>query len=377
MSSQKTTQWDTSQVRPMLPETGSTLTVRSLHSGHALLSKSESQGWFKVSSASNAPCETSLPMLASASVNNVLEVLGTSISGLDTEEAVARLNKCGQNVLSSKKSPTRWQLFLTALLDWFNGILIVIAIVNLAIPPPQFATFGVIVVMIIMGCIIRFWQEHRSAMAAIKLQYGVEFSFRVRRRNSKGKSIEMIVDQKDLVPGNLMFIDAGNAVPADCRVLHASNVSISQPSLTGENEPQRKGSSYPVAKNDSCILELDNILLMGTSIISGNGIAVVIRTGDDAFLATILKQMLKKRPRNAFQFGIKHLSWAMLAVIIVLFPVVLVVRWAKSKEWVDSLTFAVAVAVGLIPQLLPAIINSNLARGAFVLAKNAIVKHLT
>lgn len=213
----------------MLPETGSTLTVRSLHSGHALLSKSESQGWFKVSSASNAPCETSLPMLASASVNNVLEVLGTSISGLDTGEAVARLNKCGQNVLSSKKPPTRWQLFLTALLDWFNGILIVIAIVNLAIPPPQFATFGVIVVMIIMGCIIRFWQEHRSAMAAIKLQYGVEFSFRVRRRNSKGESIEMIVDQKDLVPGNLMFIDACNAVPADCRVLHASNVSISQP----------------------------------------------------------------------------------------------------------------------------------------------------
>ncbi|TVY92669.1 Magnesium-transporting ATPase, P-type [Lachnellula willkommii] len=310
-------------------------------------------------------------MLASASIDDALEVLGTSISGLDTEDAVARLNKCGQNVLSSKKPPTRWQLLLTALLDWFNGILVVIAIVNLAIPPPQFATFGVIVVMIVMGCIIRFWQEHRSALAAIKLQDGVEFSFRVRRRDPKGESIEMIVDQKDLVPGDLMFIDAGNTVPADCRVLHASNLSI-------KNEPQRKGSSYPAAKNDSCILELDNILLMGTSIISGSGIAVVIRTGDDAFLATIMKQMMKKRPQNAFQLGIKHLSWAMIAIIIVLFPIVLVVRWARSKEWIESLTFAVAVAVGLIPQLLPAIINSNLARGAFVLAKkNAIVKRLT
>ena len=228
MSPQKKTLWGTSKARPVLPETESEQTVGSFDSGDVLLGKSEPHDWFKISSASNVHCETALPALASASADDALDMLGSTRSGLDTGEAAARLKKCGQNVLSSKK-PSAWrQLVLAALLDWFNGILVVIAIVNLAISPPQFATFGVIVVMILLGSIIRFWQEHRSAVAAIKLQDGVEFSVRVQRQDYTGNSIEMIVDQKDLVPGDLMFIDPGNTVPADCRVLHASNLSISQ-----------------------------------------------------------------------------------------------------------------------------------------------------
>jgi Mg2+-importing ATPase len=222
--------WGSPKVRPILSETNSDDTVGSFGSEDVLLDKAKSgiPSWFRISSASYTPCEMALTAMSSISTDDAIEKLGSSKMGLETSEADIRFKRCGQNVLSSKKPPTWWQLALAALLDWFNGILVVIAIVNLAVPPPQFPTVGIIAAMIILGCIIRFWQEHRSAVAAIKLQDGLASSVRVQRRVMTGESIDMTVNQKDLVPGDVMYIDPGNTVPADCRLIRASNLSISQ-----------------------------------------------------------------------------------------------------------------------------------------------------
>jgi Mg2+-importing ATPase len=222
--------WGSPKVRPILPQTDSDDTVGSFGSDDVLLNKAKTgiPNWFRVSSASYTPCEIALIAMCSISSNDTIEKLGSSKMGLETGEADTRLKRCGQNVLSSKKPPTWWQLALAALLDWFNGILVVIAIVNLTVPPPQFPTVGIIAAMIILGCIIRFWQERRSAVAAIKLQEGLTASVRVQRLVMMGESIDMTINQKELVPGDIMYIDPGNTIPADCRLIHASNLSISQ-----------------------------------------------------------------------------------------------------------------------------------------------------
>lgn len=170
------------------------------------------------------------------STNDAIEKLGSSKMGLEIGEVDTRIKRCGQNVLSSKTPPTWWQLVLAAFFDWFNGILVVIAIVNLLIPPPQFPTVGIIGTMIILGCAIRFWQEYRSAVAAIKLQEGLATCVRVQRRVVTGESIDMTVNQQDLVPGDIVFIDPGNTVPADCKLIHASNLSISQSRYDDQSE---------------------------------------------------------------------------------------------------------------------------------------------
>ncbi|TVY81744.1 Magnesium-transporting ATPase, P-type 1 [Lachnellula suecica] len=364
-----------------ISRTDSDQTIGSLRSDDVLMSEMETgaPAWLEVSSANKTSYETAFTSLAAISGDEAVKKLGSSKSGLDTEEAAARLKTYGENVLSSKKPPTKWQLALSSLLDWFNGILVVIGIVTLAMPEREYATAGIIFAMIVAGCIIRFWQENRSAEAAIELQDGVAADVRVRRRNDhKGEFIEMTVDQKYVVPGDVIVINPGDTVPADCRVLQASNLSVSQSSLDGESEPKRKDSGRQIAKADGCLHELENIIFMGTHVISGSGLAVVLRTGDNAYIATsIMKKILEKRPQNAFQRGIKQLSWAMIVVIFVVCPIVFAISWMKNGNLLDDSLFAVSVAVGLMPQMLPAIINSNLARGAYVLnKKSALVKRL-
>ncbi|KAE8448503.1 hypothetical protein EG329_009384 [Mollisiaceae sp. DMI_Dod_QoI] len=230
--------------------------------------------------------------------------------------------------------------------------------------------------MVVLSCGVRFWQEYRSNIAAIKLQNSVTTNVRVRRQ-VQGKCIEKVIDEKTLVPGDILFVDPGDAIPADCLLLEARNLSISQSSLTGESEPQRKSAVIEVEKASNELFDLENIVLMGTSAISGSGLALVLRTGDNAFLATIMKQLNKKRPMNSFQRGIRNVSYMMIAFMVVMVPIVFGISGKHTGDWQQAALFSISVAVGLVPEMLPAILNANIARGAFVLAKkDAIVKRL-
>jgi Mg2+-importing ATPase len=307
----------------------------------------------------------------------VVQQLDSGLKGLTFTAAADRLARNGPNLLSTKKPPTWWMLLLTILPNPFNILLGLLAIISVATPSPSWSTFIRLIVMVVISCIVRFWQEYQSTTAAIKLQAGVSTNVRVRRQNGYGLSEDLVVDEKTLVLGDILLVDPGDSIPADCLVLEASNLRISQSSLSGESAAQRKIGSLQGEKKASSLLELENILFMGTSVISGSGVALVLRTGDDAFIATIVKQLNKKRPLNSFQKGIRQVTYMMMAFMFVMVPLVLTISGKITGNWSQAALFSVSVAVGLVPEMLPAIVNANLARGAFLMAKKkAIVKRL-
>lgn len=155
--------------------------------------------------------------------------LNTSRDGLTDMEAISRLQQKGLNLLSTKKPPKWWQLLLSVIPTPFNVLLALIAVISVSTPPSQWSTFIILVIMIVISCGVQFWQEYRSAVAAIKLQAGVSTDVRVRRRISNGlQNEDLVVDEKSLVPGDILLVDPGDSVPADCMVLQASNLYISQ-----------------------------------------------------------------------------------------------------------------------------------------------------
>ena len=157
-----------------------------------------------------------------------IDHLQANHDGLTEEEAAARLKLTGPNILSTKKSPTWWQLALSVLPNPFNILLALLAIIAVATPPPQWSTFTLLVVMIVISCVVRFWQEYRSTVAAVKLQAGVSTNVRVRRQTRENHTEVIVVDEKTLVPGDILLVDPGDTLPADCIVLETYNLSISQ-----------------------------------------------------------------------------------------------------------------------------------------------------
>ena len=141
--------------------------------------------------------------------------------------------------------------------------------------------------MIIISCAVRFWQEYRSNIAAIELQSSVTTDIRVCRQTGEAhetlassQTSEIIIDEKDLVPGDILPINSGDSIRADCLIIEASHLQVSQSYLTGESEPVRKTAISQCEKDGKSLFELENVLFMGTNVISGNGLALVLRTGD-------------------------------------------------------------------------------------------------
>ena len=154
--------------------------------------------------------------------------LQTKKDGLTQEEAALRLHLNGKNLLSTKKPPKWWQLLLLIIPNPFNILLALLAIIAVSTPPPTWSTFILLLFMIVISCAVRFWQEYRSSVAAVKLQSGITTDVRVRRRLNGIVSEDVTIDEKALVPGDILILDSGIALPADCMVLEATNLQISQ-----------------------------------------------------------------------------------------------------------------------------------------------------
>jgi magnesium-transporting ATPase (P-type) len=176
----------------------------------------------------SASCETVLQAYASMSPEAALHRLQVTDAGLTTGEASSRLAEKGANLLSVKKPPSWWQLLLSIIPNPFNILLGLLAIISVATPPPAWSTFILLIIMILISCAVRFWQEYRSTVAAIRLQAKVSTDVRVRRHIDGLKSEEVVVDEKILVPGDILMVDPGDAVPADCLILEASSLQVSQ-----------------------------------------------------------------------------------------------------------------------------------------------------
>ncbi|KAG6051615.1 hypothetical protein E4U33_000605 [Claviceps sp. LM78 group G4] len=346
----------------------------------------EDISWLNVPShAQDTSTEVVLTAFAEMEPDMVLEHLQTHRDGLSDEQADVRRSIKGPNILPTHSAPSWIITLLKAIPNPFNVLLIVLAVLNAAIPPGSWEGFAVLVFMVFISVLVRFWQEYRSSMAVFKLQASVSTNLEVRRQRStildqklstSSESSCKIVAEADLVPGDIVVLSPGSVVPADCLILESSFLRISQSTWTGENDPVPKTGNVSGEKGSS-LFDLSNIAFMGTSVISGNGVALVLRTGSDVLIATMAKELKKRRETNSFQLGIRHVSYMLIGFMLTMVPLVLGISGYTTKDWQNAAMYSISVAVGLVPEMLPAIVNANLARGAYVLSKmNAIVKRL-
>jgi Mg2+-importing ATPase len=339
------------------------------------------------SSASNSRRVSSpLPELCACEPEEALARLQASRSGLTEDQVETRRKQYGPNEVTHEKSATWYQQLFHAFLTPFNGVLFAVSVVSLfsdvifAAPEDRsFRTIIVLITMILLSTLLRFWQEFRSNKAAEELKAMVTSTAAVLRA---GKDRPQELPIFDLVPGDIVYLSAGDMVPADVRLLSAKDLFVSQAMLTGESIPLEKHAVPPnktaqavdISKN---VLERETACFMGTNVVSGTAVALVAATGDATNFGAMAKEIVGARPLTSFDKGISKVSWMLIRFLMVMTPLVFFINGIDKGDWLQSLLFAVSVAVGLTPEMLPMIVTTNLAKGAVTMARRkTIVKRL-
>jgi P-type Mg2+ transporter len=298
-----------------------------------------------------------------------LDRLGASREGLSVEEAALRLERHGPNVVADDHRHGRLRLFVRACLNPLVLLLAVLALLSLATGDARAAV--VMTVMIVLGVSLRFTQEARANAAAEKLRAMIQITATVLRT---GRPLEEPLAR--LVPGDVVQLCAGDMIPADVRILTCRDLFITQASLTGESLPVEKFESAGDT-GDANPLEFKNLCFLGTAVESGTATAVVVETGPRTYLGTIASTLTGEPVQTAFDQGVARFTWLMIRFIAVMVPLVFVINGLTKHDWREAFFFAVAVAVGLTPEMLPMIVSVCLSRGALAMSgKKVIVKRL-
>ncbi len=305
----------------------------------------------------------------------LFDKLDTSPAGLDEEQIEDRLDRDGVNQAVHERPP-HWALQL-ARTFWnpFIIVLLVLAGVQLATSPGELTGPVIIAVMVLISVVLSFTQEFRSSRAAEKLKAMVRNTAAVTRRASDGHSETIEVPVIELVAGDIVHLAAGDMVPADLRLLAAKDLFISQAILTGESIPVEKGPPGPVAAADAHAtpLDLPTVCWMGTNVVSGSASAVVVATGPRSYLGSLARSLTGQREETSFDRGVKSVSWLLIRFMAVMVPIVFLVQGFGKGDWLQAFLFAISVAVGLTPEMLPLIVTANLAKGALAMSKRKVV----
>jgi Mg2+-importing ATPase len=306
---------------------------------------------------------------ARAASDSVLKQLDTQLGGLSEAEASSRWKKVGANEIAREKPPSGLMRLLSNVKNPL--VLLLIALGILSFLTGDLRATVVIFVMVVLGVVLRFFQELRADNAAAKLRAMVGSSATTVR---DGKGME--VPLKMLVPGDIIQLAAGDMVPADARVLSAKDLFLNQAALTGEGLPVEKKAAS-VSADIQNPLELPNLCFLGSSVESGSAIAVVIHTGSRTYFGSLAAGIVGQRQQTNFDLGINKFTWLMIRFIAIMVPAVFLINGFFRHSWLDAFLFAMAVAVGLTPEMLPMIVTVNLSKGALAMArKKVIVKRL-
>lgn len=297
--------------------------------------------------------------------------------GLSTSQAEGKIEKYGLNQIRQAKPKKWYHYFLASLFTPFNcillGIIFVLFQTDVVLASvPSYANIIVVIVLVLASTLLEFFEEYRSNKAAEKLKEMVATTATVLR---DGKKVKIPI--KELVLGDIVILGAGDMIPADLRVIESKDLYVSQSSLTGESDAIKKevNSEMSFEEIDS-ITDLDTICFMGTNVISGTAKAVIIRTADDTYFGKVAKTLVQGKPKTAFQKGVENVSKLLIRFMLVLIPLVFCINVAKQGI-LTAFTFAVAVAIGITPLLLPVILSSSLSKGAVRMSKKkTIVKKL-
>ncbi|WUW19594.1 magnesium-translocating P-type ATPase [Streptomyces sp. NBC_01463] len=317
----------------------------------------------------------------------VLRSLGSGPRGLLEPEAQERLTRFGENTFPARR-PVAWpRRFLRTLRDPFTSVLLCLGLVSAAVS--AWGTAAVISVLVVVSCLLRSTEEHRADRATAALRELVATTATVLRRSGPDAAAQAReVPVGELVPGDVVRLAPGDLVPADVQLLRASGLTVHQSALTGESAPVPK---HPVddgalratgpqrvpdgAEGDFAERRL---CFQGSSVASGSGTAVVVATGGNTRFAAAYERSARRRGASAFDRSVQGISWTLIRFMLITPPLVLMANAALRGRGLETLPFAVAVAVGLTPEMLPVIVTTALARGASLLARDhaVIVKRL-
>ena len=299
----------------------------------------------------------------------LLRDLGTSLAGLTDGEAEERARKTGPNEVAQERK----QGWLVRLLKMTRNPLVILLTTLSAI---SFLTGDaragtVMAMMVVLSVSLRFWQEARADAAAEKLKAMIHVTATVVR-----DGVPREIALRDLVPGDIIKLAAGDMIPGDVRLLSSKDLFVSQGSLTGESLPVEKFHE-PEVKQESSPPELKNICFMGTSVESGTATAAVVTTGVQTYLGSMARSITGERAPTSFDRGLDRFTWLMMQFMAVMVPLVFLINGFTKHDWKGAFFFALAVAVGLTPEMLPMIVSVCLSNGALAMSrKKVIVKRL-
>jgi P-type Mg2+ transporter len=306
--------------------------------------------------------------------DEVCKSLGSSLEGLSAAEAAARLKTFGPNLIARERKPTIPEEIWNRARNPLNALLLTLAGVSYFLGDVRAAV--VIAAMVVLAITTAFIQEHRSNEAAARLRAMVHTTASVRRAPSPTDDPFIEVPIDGLVHGDLVRLAAGDMIPADLRLLEAKDLFVNQSALTGESIPAEKHSDVGAHGGDD-VFELPNLCFMGANVVSGYGTGLILRTGRKTFFGQLAQEIAGRRVPTAFDLGINKFTWLMIRFILVMVPTVLLINGLTKHDWLEALLFAMAVAVGLTPEMLPMIVTVNLAKGAIAMSrKKVIVKRL-
>ena len=329
-----------------------------------------------------------LKFAASAKVEELYKKLGTGPDGLVEVLIDAYRGKYGKNKITRGKKVSVLRRVVDSFVNPFTAILFALAVVSaftdiILAPPDEINAITVIIIltMVLISGLLRFVQESRSGNAAESLLKLIKTTTAVQRVEDGREEIEL----EDVVVGDLVHLAAGDIIPADMRIIKAKDLFISQSALTGESLAVEK-TAGPVndfspssgSVNSASMVECQNLAFMGSNVISGSALGLVITTGDDTMMGGLAKSMTDaKVTKTSFEKGVNSVSWLLIRFMLVMVPAVLLVNGLKTQDWMGAVLFALSIAVGLTPEMLPMIVTTCLAKGAVAMSKEkTIIKNL-
>lgn len=306
-------------------------------------------------------------------VSQIYQELEISGEGLSQSQVELMREKYGINSFSQRRNDTMLRLLRRAFINPFNIILLVLGIISLATDVVLVSNFArnattavIIFSMILISGTIRLVQELRAKNASKQLNRLIHESITVRRAGEVKE-----IPAEELVVGDIVLLAAGDRVPADLRLTKVSDLFLSQAAITGESAILEKNAQAISYSNSESLTQLENLAFMATTVISGKGEGIVLAVGKDTLYGSFTKE--DPDEKQSFQKGANSIAWVMLRFIAVLIPIVFILLQITGGRWLESFAFALSVAVGLMPEMLPMVITACLARGSLSMSKKQTI----
>jgi len=313
---------------------------------------------------------------STAETDSLFREFGTTAEGLSEELVDKSRERYGSNRVTHGKKLSLSQRLAKAFINPFTAVLFCLAVLSSItdiIMPDEPDPLAVIIIstMVLISGILRFVQETRSGNAAENLLKLIKTTTNVQRQEAGNEEIPL----DEVVVGDIVHLAAGDMVPADVRIIQAKDMFVSQAALTGESLAVEKLPHVNTSFGD--LTETQNLAFMGTDVVSGSAIGVVVVTGDDTIFGEMAKSVNVKPVKTSFEKGVNSVSWVLIRFMMCMVPCVLFINGFTKGDWWEALLFALSIAVGLTPEMLPMIVTTCLAKGAVAMSqKKTIIKNL-